>query len=181
VDVIAAILTLVLLALVVIVVTGPLRSRRHRPDASANGSAAPAADEQARLAELEAAREAKYQEIRDAELDLRTGKLSAADHARIDAQLRREALEILDRLERRPARAPTGSGPGPLQQDDRVDEEQHREEDRPAVEVTLHHRAPAERSGAAADAERAGQAGVLPRVHQHQEHEDHGDRDLEDR
>ena len=48
---------------------------------------------------LEAAREAKYREIRDAELDYRTGKLSRADYEAIDAQLRAEALEILDGLE----------------------------------------------------------------------------------
>ena len=50
-------------------------------------------------AELEAAREAKYREIRDAELDYRTGKLSAEDYAATDGALRAEAVEILDRLE----------------------------------------------------------------------------------
>ena len=34
------------------------------------------------IAELEAARDAKYREIRDAELDLRTGKLSDEDYER---------------------------------------------------------------------------------------------------
>ncbi|HET9472029.1 MAG TPA: hypothetical protein VFO24_13070, partial [Usitatibacter sp.] len=53
------------------------------------------------IAELEAAREAKYREIRDAELDFRTGKLSPEDHAAIDAALRSEALDILNRLEHR--------------------------------------------------------------------------------
>ena len=51
-------------------------------------------------AALEAAKEAKYREIRDADLDHRTGKLSDEDFARIDAQLRAEALEILDQLDR---------------------------------------------------------------------------------
>ena len=51
-------------------------------------------------AALEAAREAKYREIRDAELDFRTGKLAAEDYRTLDAQLRREAIEILDRIER---------------------------------------------------------------------------------
>lgn len=51
------------------------------------------------LAALEAAREAKYREIRDAEIDHKSGKLSDDDFAILDADLRREALEILDELE----------------------------------------------------------------------------------
>jgi hypothetical protein len=50
--------------------------------------------------ELEAAREAKYREIRESELDFRTGKLSNEDYRAIDADLRAEAIEILNRLER---------------------------------------------------------------------------------
>jgi cytochrome c-type biogenesis protein CcmF len=50
-------------------------------------------------ADLEAAREAKYRELRDLELDYHTGKLSDADYHATDAVLRSEALEILDRLE----------------------------------------------------------------------------------
>jgi cytochrome c-type biogenesis protein CcmF len=46
--------------------------------------------------EADARKEAKYREIRDAELDHAAGKLSDADFAAIDAELRREALEILD-------------------------------------------------------------------------------------
>jgi len=53
---------------------------------------APAAD-----TELEALKEAKYREIRDAELDHAAGKLSDEDYALLDAELRREAVEILDR------------------------------------------------------------------------------------
>ena len=49
--------------------------------------------------ELEAARETKYREIRDAELDYRTGKLSERDYRELDAELRAEALAILDALE----------------------------------------------------------------------------------
>ena len=49
---------------------------------------------------LEAAREAKYREIRDLELDFRTGKLSSEDYEATNAQLRSEAIQILDRLER---------------------------------------------------------------------------------
>jgi cytochrome c-type biogenesis protein CcmF len=47
--------------------------------------------------ELEALKEAKYREIRDAELDHAAGKLSDEDFALVDAELRREAVEILDR------------------------------------------------------------------------------------
>jgi cytochrome c-type biogenesis protein CcmF len=47
--------------------------------------------------ELEALKEAKYREIRDAELDHAAGKLSDEDYALLDAELRREAVEILDR------------------------------------------------------------------------------------
>jgi len=51
----------------------------------------PAAD-----SELEALKEAKYREIRDAELDHAAGKLSDEDFALLDAELRKEAVEILD-------------------------------------------------------------------------------------
>ncbi len=46
---------------------------------------------------LEALKEAKYREIRDAELDHAAGKLSDEDFALLDAELRREAVAILDR------------------------------------------------------------------------------------
>jgi hypothetical protein len=78
-----------LLAVVLALLLGPLRGPRRDPGSSA--------DERA---ELEAQRDAKYREIRDAELDFRTGKLSRDDHTAIDATLRAQALEILDRLER---------------------------------------------------------------------------------
>jgi cytochrome c-type biogenesis protein CcmF len=47
--------------------------------------------------ELEALKEAKYREIRDAELDHAAGKLSDEDFALLDAELRKEAVEILAR------------------------------------------------------------------------------------
>lgn len=50
--------------------------------------------------EADARKEAKYREIRDAELDHAVGKLSDEDFAVVDAELRKEALEILDREER---------------------------------------------------------------------------------
>jgi cytochrome c-type biogenesis protein CcmF len=46
--------------------------------------------------EADARKEAKYREIRDAELDHAVGKLSDEDFAAVDAELREEALEILD-------------------------------------------------------------------------------------
>ena len=58
-------------------------------------------------AELEARKESKYREIRDAELDREQGKLSQADWARIDSELRGEAIGILreiDVAETRPER-----------------------------------------------------------------------------
>ena len=116
------ILALLLLALVVFVVGGPVRAARERAAAADGDDARPllgnehAADEpasdawSAELDELETAREAKYREIRDAELDYRTGKLSSADYAAIDADLRAEAIEILDSIERAQARVPEGRG-----------------------------------------------------------------------
>jgi hypothetical protein len=99
-----AILTLVLLGLVVLVVGAPLRAARRAAELVRGGpewqsEARSRARAEASSAELEAEREAKYQEIRDAELDFRTGKLSPEDYAAIDADLRAEALEILNRVE----------------------------------------------------------------------------------
>jgi hypothetical protein len=48
---------------------------------------------------LEAARDAKYREIRELELDLRTGKLSDEDFRALDRQLRAEAVVILRELD----------------------------------------------------------------------------------
>ena len=81
-------LILIVLAVIVLVVSAPLRRR-----------GAEEAEESAELAELEAAREAKYREIRDAELDHRTGKLSDADWRVQDRALRAEAVDILRRLD----------------------------------------------------------------------------------
>jgi hypothetical protein len=99
VSVVVAVLVLVLVAGVVMLVTAPLRRRRGpaEPDPAGAHGAGEAPPE---LADLQAAREAKYREIRDAELDYRTGKLSAEDYRAIDAELRAEAIAILDRLER---------------------------------------------------------------------------------
>ena len=95
------VLVLVVLALIVLLVSAPLRRRGTME-----------AEESAELAELEAAREAKYREIRDAELDHRTGKLSDADYGTLNRELRAEAMELLRRLDEleavRGARAEAG-------------------------------------------------------------------------
>ncbi len=78
----------VLLVIVIALVATPLRARRGV-----------VVEEDAERAELEAARDAKYREIRDAELDHRTGKLSEADWRAMDRALRAEAVEILRRLD----------------------------------------------------------------------------------
>ena len=85
---------LVVLAVIVLVVSGPLRSRQV-DDAA----------ESAERADLEAARDAKYREIRDAELDYRTGKLSEVDWRALDRGLRAEAVVILRRLDELPTSA----------------------------------------------------------------------------
>jgi hypothetical protein len=88
VDLLQFLLVLAVLAAVVLVVSAPLR----RPP----GDREP---EDRGLAALEAAKETKYREIRDAELDRRTDKLSEEDWRALDAQLRAEAVEILRRLD----------------------------------------------------------------------------------
>jgi len=103
-SVLIVICSLILAAVVVMVISAPLRASARQDAgestaAEAAGRVAAAADRD----ELEAAREAKYREIRDAELDYRTGKLSSADYSAIDGQLRLEALAILDDLESLPA------------------------------------------------------------------------------
>ena len=64
--------------------------------------------EETRLAELSAAKEAKYREIRDAELDHQMGKLSRDDWRAVDRDLRNEAIEILRELDRLEGKAPQG-------------------------------------------------------------------------
>jgi uncharacterized protein YpmS len=92
-----AILTLLLVSVVVLVVSAPLRSASRRADPASSEEPARARAE--KRSALEAAREAKYREIRDAELDYRTGKLSREDYEAIDGELRAEAVEILNRLD----------------------------------------------------------------------------------
>ena len=82
------VVVLAVLAIVVWLIMSPLRET--------GSGIEPGADREA----LEAAKEAKYAEIREAELDYRTGKLSEADWRTLDRTLRGEAIELLDRLER---------------------------------------------------------------------------------
>jgi hypothetical protein len=88
-------LILLVVAGAVLLVTGPLRESSRAHDESL----------EAELAELEAAKEAKYREIRDAELDYKTGKLSDHDWRTLDRTLRAEAVELLKRLDRVQERA----------------------------------------------------------------------------
>ena len=88
-EALAPVLVVLALALVVAVVSAPLR----------RGPAARDEPEAQRLRELEAAKEAKYREIREAELDRRTGKLAEEDFRALDRQLRGEAMAILRELD----------------------------------------------------------------------------------
>jgi hypothetical protein len=87
----------VLLAVAIVVlvawfVTAPLR---NRPQAGEDGDPV-----LAELADLEARKEAKYRQIRDAEADRASGKLNEEDFERLDRELRGEAVDILKRIDR---------------------------------------------------------------------------------
>jgi hypothetical protein len=81
---------LVVAAVVVWLVAAPLRGRPASLEEVPRGGA---------RADLEAAKEAKYREIRDAELDYRTGKLSEDDWRRLDRELRADAVELLRQID----------------------------------------------------------------------------------
>jgi flagellar biosynthesis/type III secretory pathway M-ring protein FliF/YscJ len=84
-------LAIVLLALVAAFVSVPLRRKADDNDPDPR---------EAERAELEARKEAKYREIRDAEADRASGKLTEQDFGRINRELRGEAIEILKRIDR---------------------------------------------------------------------------------
>jgi type II secretory pathway pseudopilin PulG len=88
-------LILAVAAAAVLIVIGPLRSGARRRDETL----------EAERAELEALKEAKYREIRDAELDYKTGKLSEADWQLLDRTLRAEAVDLLKRMDQIDERA----------------------------------------------------------------------------
>lgn len=54
----------------------------------------------AELAELEIAKQAKYREIRDAEIDHQSGKLTDHEWRETDTELRVEAMRILAQIDR---------------------------------------------------------------------------------
>jgi hypothetical protein len=81
-------LVAVLAAVVAFVVLQPLRAP------------ATSEPEDGRRADLEAAKEAKYREIKDAELDFQMGKMSEEDWRALDRELRAQAIEILRQLDR---------------------------------------------------------------------------------
>ena len=87
-DVLGPLIVIVLLGVVVWLVSGPLRTAPAVEEAEA-----------ARREDLEAAKEAKYREIRDAELDFRMGKVSETDYRATDRELRGQAVEILRDLD----------------------------------------------------------------------------------
>jgi flagellar biosynthesis/type III secretory pathway M-ring protein FliF/YscJ len=89
------VLAVLIVVLVAWFVTAPLRRR-----ASAGGDDPLAAE----LADLEARKQAKYREIRDAEADRAAGKLTEEDFRRLDGELRSEAVAILKRIDRLRAR-----------------------------------------------------------------------------
>jgi hypothetical protein len=69
-------------------------------------------EEDPRIPDLEARKEAKYREIRDTELDHAAGKLSDDDFRRQDAELRIEAIEILKQLDETKGAEPDGGASG---------------------------------------------------------------------
>ena len=83
-----------LLVLIVLAVGAAVAAPFLRPESGEDGAV-----RREQLAELEARKEAKYREIRDAELDYRTGKLSQEDHRALDRGLRREAIAILEEMD----------------------------------------------------------------------------------
>src|SRR5262249_23579981 len=83
-------LALAIIALLAWFVTGPLR-HRARPEGDEG--------QRAELADLEARKQAKYREIRDAEADHASGKLTDEDFRRLDRELRAEAIAILKRID----------------------------------------------------------------------------------
>lgn len=96
-------LAIVVVAIVAAYVAGPLR---RRPDQGSEDRR-----EDPLLADLQARKQAKYREIRDTELDHAQGKLDEREYRRQEAELKREAIEILKLIDGR--RAESGSAPAP--------------------------------------------------------------------
>ncbi|MFL5877892.1 MAG: hypothetical protein ACJ76T_18710 [Solirubrobacteraceae bacterium] len=103
-DPLVVVLVLLAVAVTVTIVAAPLRAGRMASEDEAREVA---------LADLEAAKESKYREIREAEMDFRTGKLSEADWRAIDRELRAEAMELLRRLDELSGTSGAPGAPGP--------------------------------------------------------------------
>lgn len=89
----AVVIALVIVVALTAFVIAPVVGWGGRPPAEQPSGESP------ERADLEARKEALYRQIRDAELDREQGKLSQADWARVDADLRREAIEVLKRID----------------------------------------------------------------------------------
>lgn len=94
-----AVAAVVLAGIVAMIVLNPLRRREQNERVVED-----------RRASLEAAKEAKYREIRDAELDYGMGKLSEADWREADRALRADAIEILRQLDQLGDRSDASNG-----------------------------------------------------------------------
>jgi cytochrome c-type biogenesis protein CcmI len=85
----AIVIAVVLVVALAIFVAAPLLSRGGESQVG----------EDPDRADLEARKESLYRQIRDAELDREQGKLSRSDWERVDAELRRDAIAVLKRLD----------------------------------------------------------------------------------
>ena len=81
---------LAVIVAVAIVVGAPLRESRRATGEDRKRE---------RLDVLEARKETRYREIRDAEIDYRTGKLAEDDYRELDRALRREAITVLNEID----------------------------------------------------------------------------------
>lgn len=89
-EILVAVVVIAVVGAVIWFVGAPLRAGAAAVDVAER-------DQQARRDALDAAKEAKYREIRETELDFRTGKLSEEEWTAQDRRLRAEAVEILKR------------------------------------------------------------------------------------
>lgn len=85
-------LTAIILAAVVLFVLAPLWRGPSEQSSKED-------DDSLRIAKLQAAKEDKLSEIREAEMDFRSRKLSETDYRAIDSQLRGEALALIMQLD----------------------------------------------------------------------------------
>ncbi len=86
-----AILILLLLVAVIVIVGSPLVLNGHLKSSNKTKES---------IVELEAVKEAKISEIRDSQLDFKVGKLNEENYHALDRELRAEAIEIMNRLDK---------------------------------------------------------------------------------